>query len=99
MPASVAPVLNRVCTQHSYVFLGNLVGLDASDSCLRQWGWLPWKVAITEVFLFWVLGYSAALHVTGSCPHPRAGWESESSSQVVSVHRHGGFLVGMLRRN
>lgn len=41
-------------------FLGNPVGLDVSDESLRWWGWLAWKVAVTEVFVFWVLGYSTA---------------------------------------
>ena len=86
--ASVAPVLNRVCAPHSCVFLGNPVGLDASDYCLRWWGWLP---CITDVFLFWVPGYSSALLIAGSCLLPWAGRGSESSSQAVTTHHHSGF--------
>lgn len=63
-----------VHVQPAFVFLGNPAGLEVRDECFRLWGWLAWKVAITEVFL-WVLGHSAAhLWATVSCPHSGAGW-------------------------
>lgn len=56
-------------------FSGNPEGLEDREECFRPWGWLAWKVAITEVSLLWVLGHSIAhLCAMVSCPHSGAGW-------------------------
>lgn len=64
-----------VHAQPAFVFLGNPAGLEVRDESFRLWGWLAWKVAITEVPLLGVLGHSAAhLCATVSRPHSGADW-------------------------
>lgn len=95
VPASVAPGLNGMGTHSIHLFfLGNPVALDASDECLRLQRWLAWKVAITEIFFFCILGHTAAhFGVTVSCPHPRSGWGSVSSFQAVAAPCHNGLQL------
>lgn len=57
-------------------------------------------MAVTEVFLPWVLRYRAGHPgVTVSCLHPRVSWGSESSSQAEPAHHPLWLSVGIVGRD